>query len=44
MRVKNRMKKKGEDSEKEQQKSGDEEVWEHKDQKRSTVRRRGEKI
>ena len=43
MRVKNRMKKKGEDCEKEQQ-SVDEEVWGHKDQKRSTVRRRGEKI
>ena len=43
MRVKNRMKKKGEDSEKEQ-KSVDEEVWGHKEQKRSTVRRRGEKI
>ena len=39
MRVKNRMKKKGEDSEKEQ-KSVDEEVWGHKDQKRSTVRRK----
>ena len=38
------MKKKGEDSEKEQQKSVDEEVWGHKGQKRSTVRRRGEKI
>ena len=43
MRVKKRRKKKGEDSEKEL-KSVDEEVWGHKDQKRSTVRRRGEKI